>query len=161
MPANHSYKNTFHTGRTIMERHQSSENLAIKPAKGLEVVEQGQRKWKVFLYACVRASGEEKQVIMQKAVEVGREKECYTLLTEGRATALHCREERTALHFRSVKGTNFRKFWLSHFPAYWGTPILGKSLWRPQWLQLHLGGKEWVQQSTPDTVRHLGGPSLE
>jgi len=34
----------FHTGRTVIERQQSSESLATKPAKGLEAMEQGQRK---------------------------------------------------------------------------------------------------------------------
>jgi len=34
----------------------------------------------VFLYACFWASREEEQAIMQKAMEVEREKECYTLL---------------------------------------------------------------------------------
>lgn len=48
-------------------------------------------------------------MIMQKTMEIGRETECYTLLTEGGVTSLHRPEEETPLHFWSVKGTNFRK----------------------------------------------------
>lgn len=46
---------------------------------------------------------------MQKAMEVEREKECYTLLREGHVTPSHYPEEETPLHFWSAKGTNFRK----------------------------------------------------
>lgn len=140
MPANHSYKNTFHTGRTVIERHQSSESLAIKPAKGLEAVGQGQRKWKVFLYACAWASRGENRWLCRKQWR-WEGKKCYTLLTEGVVASLHHPEQETPSHIWSDKGTNFRKSWLSHLPPYWGTPILGNPPWRSQCVQLHLGDK--------------------
>lgn len=88
----------------MIERHQSSESLARTPAKSLETVERGQRKLKIFLYVCAWASREEKQVVMQKVMEIGRGKLCYILPMEGGVTSLHCPEEQTALHLWTVKG---------------------------------------------------------
>lgn len=42
-------------------------------------------------------------MVMEKVMEVGREKQCYILPMEGGVTSLHCPEEQTPLRFWSVK----------------------------------------------------------
>lgn len=60
---------------------------------------------------------------MQKTMEIGREKECYTLLTEGGVTSLHHPEDSVSGASRELISGNLDSPPFPHIgePPYWGT----------------------------------------
>lgn len=147
MPANYSYKNPFHTGRTIMERHQSSESLAIKPAKGLETVEQGQRKWR---YSYMLASGapvRKNRWLCRKQWRWEGKKSVTPSLGKDMS------RPHTVLRKRLLCISGVPKELISGNPDSPAFPHTGEPSLKISVPAASLRGQRWVQHSTPDTVR--------
>lgn len=147
MPANYSYKNPFHTGRTIMERHQSSESLAINLQKDLKQWSKAKENEK-YSYTLVFGAPVRKNRWLCRKQWRWKGKKSVTPSLGKDVSHPH-----TILRKRLLCISGVPRELISGNPDSPAFPHTGEPSLKISVPAASLRAQRWVQHSTPDTVR--------